>query len=113
MRVGHIHSLQGCLLPHSNSNSSKEVAVFSHSRSILLVQSTSIWSVHSTQGVQGGSEGSQTDGITKGYKDLQDQDDWFAKNLLKIASNLCSVYTIFNSSVPGVRLDGKHRETRI
>ena len=65
--VGHIHRLQGCLLPHSNTKPVQEVPGLSHSGSILPVQSTTIWSVHSSHGVNDGGEGDQTDCITKGY----------------------------------------------
>ena len=66
--VGHFHRLQKHVLPHTKSKSVQEVHAFSCPRSVLLIQSTAIWSVHSTHGVHGIGEGGQTDCLTKGYK---------------------------------------------
>ena len=65
--VGNIHRFQACLLPHSNSNSGKEIPTFSHSVNSTcsnhchLVCPQHPWS-------SGGGEGGQTDCISKGYK---------------------------------------------
>ena len=59
--------LQGCLLPHSNTDPVQEILKLSHSRSVVPIQSTVIKSVHSTNGIHSGGEGSQTDGFTQGY----------------------------------------------
>ena len=41
--VGHIHRLQGRILPYTNSQSVQEVHAFSHPGSVLPVQSPTIW----------------------------------------------------------------------
>ena len=46
---GHFHRLQGRMLPHTNSQSVQEVHAFSHPGSVLPVQSSTLWSVHSSQ----------------------------------------------------------------
>ena len=66
--VGHLHRLQGRILPYTNSQSVQEVHAFSHPESVLLVQSPTIWPVHSTYGVHSGGQRSQTDGFTERYK---------------------------------------------
>ena len=66
--VGHLHRLQGHILPHTNSQSVHEVHAFSHPGSVLSVQSPTLWSVHSTHGVHSGGQRGQTDGFTEGYK---------------------------------------------
>ena len=66
--VGHLHRLQGCILPYTNSQSVQEVHAFSHPRSVLPVQSPNLLSVHSTHGVHSGVQRGQTDGVTEGYK---------------------------------------------
>ena len=66
--VGHLHRLQGRILPYTNSQSVQEVHEFSHPGSVLPVQSPTLWSFHSTHGVHSGGQRSQTDGFTEGYK---------------------------------------------
>ena len=66
--VGHLHRLQGRILPYTNSQSVQEVHAFSHPGSILPVQSPTIWPVHRTYGVHSGGQRGQTDGFTERYK---------------------------------------------
>ena len=66
--VGHLHRLQGRILPYTNSQSVQEVHAFSHPGSVLTVQSPTLWPVHSTHGVHSGGQGGQTDGLTEGYE---------------------------------------------
>ena len=66
--VGHIHRLQRCILPHTNSQSVQEVHAFSSPGSVLPVQGPTLWSIHSSNGVGGGQRG-QTHGTSEGYKD--------------------------------------------
>ena len=66
--VGHIHRFQRRLLPHTNSQSVKEVHAFSHSGPILPVQGPALWSFHSTHGVHSGGQRGQAHGLTTGYK---------------------------------------------
>ena len=63
--VGHLHRLQGRILPYTHSQSVQEVHAFSHPGSALPVQSPTLWSVHSTHGVHSGGQRSQTDGFRK------------------------------------------------
>ena len=60
--VGHFHRLQGCILPHTNSQSVQEVHAFSHPGSVLPVQSPTLWSFHSTYGVHSGGQRGQIEG---------------------------------------------------
>ena len=57
--VGHIHRLQRRILPYTNSQSVQEVHAFSHPGPVLPVQSPTLWLVHSTHGVQSGSQRGQ------------------------------------------------------
>ena len=66
--VGNVHRLQGCLLPHSNTEPVQEIPIFSCPGTILPIQSTTFWSLHSSLGVHCGGEGGQTDGFSQGYK---------------------------------------------
>ena len=77
--VGHLHRLQGRILPHTNSQSVQEVHAFSHARSFLPVQSPTLRNVHSTHGVHSGGQRGQTDGFTEGYKNPQVLDDWLVR----------------------------------
>ena len=67
--VGHIHRLQRRILLHTNSQSVQEVYAFSHTGSVLPVQSPTLWSVHSSNGVHSGGQRGQVDGTSEGYKD--------------------------------------------
>ena len=66
--VGYLHRFQGLVLPHTNSQSVQEVHAFSRPASVLPVQSTTLWPVHSTHGVHSGGQRGHTDGFTEGYK---------------------------------------------
>ena len=66
--MGNLHRLQGCILPHTKSQSVQEVHAFSHPRSVLPVQSLTLQPVLSTHGVHSGGQRGQTDGFTEGYK---------------------------------------------
>ena len=64
--MDYLNRFQRCILPHTNS---EPVHAVSHPGSVLPVQSTAIWSLHSTHGVHCSGKGGQTDCLTKGYKD--------------------------------------------
>ena len=68
-RMGYLSRFQGRLLPHTNTGTIQEISKISCSGPDLSVQGTALWSVHSAHGVHCVSEGSQTDGHAKGYKD--------------------------------------------
>ena len=53
---------------HIPTHTIQGIHAFGCSRSILPIQSTTVLSVHSTQGIQGSGEGEQTNGFTQGYK---------------------------------------------
>ena len=99
--MGNIHKLQGRLLPHTSPKSFQEISTFSCQGSVLPIQSTTVWSVHSTHRVHGSSEGGKTDGFIQGDKNpvptrLVGQS--------QIPPNPSRAYTNSNSSLSGVRL---------
>ena len=67
--MGHIHRLQRRILPYTNSQSLQKVHSFSPPGSVLLVQSPTLWSIHSSHGVHSGGQRGQTHGTSEGYKD--------------------------------------------
>ena len=69
-RVGNLHRLQGCLLPYSDTGTVQEIFEISYPRPNLSVQSTTVRPVHCpfAHGVHCHSQGSETDGHSKGYK---------------------------------------------
>ena len=67
--VGHIHRFQRLLLPHTNSQSVKEVHAFSPPGSVLPVQGPTLWPIHSPHEVHSGGQRGQTHGSSEGYKD--------------------------------------------
>ena len=66
--VGHLNRLQGCLLPYTDTGTVQEISEISCRGSDIPIQSTALWSVHSTLGVHCSSKGGETDGHTQGYK---------------------------------------------
>ena len=72
--VGHFHRLRGRILPHTSSQSVQEVHAFSHPGSVLPVQISTLWSVHSTYGVHSGLMALQM-----GIRTHQYLDDWLVR----------------------------------
>ena len=108
--VGYLHRFQGCILPHTNSQSVKEVHAFSHPGSILPVQSPTLWPVHSTNGVHSGGQRGQTDGFTEGYKNPP-----VPRRLIgecHIPPNLSPAYTDLGSPLSRIRLAGEQGKVR-
>ena len=66
--VGHLNRFQGRLLPYTNTGTVQEISEISCPGSDVPIQSTGLWSVHSTLGVHCSSKGGETDGHTQGYK---------------------------------------------
>ena len=108
--VGHLHRLQGRILPHTNSQSVQEVHAFSHPGSVLPVQSPTLWSVHSTHGVHSGGQRGQTDGFTEGYKSPPVPRRLVGES--QIPPNLSPAYTDLGSSLSRTRLAGEQGEVR-
>ena len=104
--VGHLHRLQRHILPYTNSQSVQEVHAFSHPRSVLPVQSTTLWPVHSTHRVHSGGQRGQTDGFTEGYKNPP------VPRRLVGESHIPPNYTNPGSSLSRARLAGEQGEIR-
>ena len=68
-RMGNLHRLQGCLLPHPHTRTVQEVPEISCPGSDLPVQSAAVRSVDSSNGVHYYSKGGKADGHSEWYKD--------------------------------------------
>ena len=108
--VGHLHRLQGRILPHTNSQSVQEVHAFSHPASVLPVQSPTLWSVHSTYGVHSGGQRGQTDGLTEGYKNPPVPRRLVGES--HIPPNLSPAYTYLDSSLSRTWVAGERGKVR-
>ena len=108
--VSYFHRFQGGILPHTNSQSVQEVHAFSCPGSVLPVQSTALWSVHSTHGVHSDSQRGQIDDYTEGYKDPPVPVRLVGQS--QAPPYLPPAYTDLGSSLSGVRLAGEQREIR-
>ena len=104
-RVGNLHRFQGCILPYTNSQSVQEVFAFSHPGSVLPVQSSTLWPVHSTNGVHSGSQRGQTDGFTEGYKDPPVPRRLVGES--QVPPHLSPAYTDLDYSLSRARLAGQ------
>ena len=108
--MGHLHRLQGRILPYTNSQSVQDVHECSHPGSVLPVQSPTLWFVHSTHGVHSGGQRGQTDGFSEGYKNPS-----VPRRLVfesHIPPNLSPAYTDLGSSLSRIRLAGEQGEVR-
>ena len=108
--VGHLHRLQGHILPHTHSQSGQEVHAFSHPGTVLPVQSPTLWSVHSTYAVHSGGQRGQNDGLTEGYKNPP-----LPRRLVcesHILPNLSPAYTDLGSSLSRIWLAGERGKVR-
>ena len=108
--VGHLHRLQGRILTYTNSQPVQEVHAFSHPGSVLPVQSSTLWSVHSTHGVHSGGQRGQNDGFAEGYKNPPVPRRLVGES--HIPPNLSPAYTDFGSSLSRTRLAGELGEVR-
>ena len=108
--VGHLHRLQGRILPYINSQPVQEVHAFSHPGSVLTVQSSTLWSVHSTHGVHSGGQRSQADGFAEGYNNPPVPRRLAGES--HIPPNLSLAYTDLGSSLSRTRLAGEQGKVR-
>ena len=100
--VGHLHRLQGRILPFTNSQSVQEVHAFSHPGSVLPFQSS--------HGVHSGGQRGQTDGFTEGYKNPLVPRRLVGES--HIPPNLSPAYTNLGSSLSRTRLAGEQGKVR-
>ena len=108
--VGHLCRLQRCLLPHTDTGTIQEISQISYPGSDLPIQSTALWSVHSTHGVHCTRKGGETDGHIQGYKNPPIPRRLVGQS--QIPPNLSPAYPDSGQKVPGFRLAGECREIR-
>ena len=108
--VGHIHRFQRRLLPHTNSQSVKEVHAFSPPGSILPVQGPTLWPIHSPHGVHSGGQRGQTHGSSEGYKDPPVPRRLAGESLYP--THLSPAYSNPSHTVPGTRVAGEQGKIR-
>ena len=108
--VGHIHRLQRRILPHTNSQPVQEVYAFSHTGSVLPVQSPTLWSIHSSNGVHSGSQRGQTDGTSERYKDPPVPRQLAGESLYP--RHLSPAYSNPGHALSGTRLAGEQGKVR-
>ena len=108
--VGHIHRFQRRILPHTNSQSVQEVHAFSPPGSVLPVQSTSLWPVHSPHGVHSGGQRGQTHGTSEGYKDPPVPRRLAGESLYP--RHPSPAYSNPGHTVPGTRVAGEQGKVR-
>ena len=102
--------LQGHILPYTNSQPVQEVHAFSHPGSVLPVQSSTLWPVHSTHGVHSGGQRGQTDGFTEGYKNPPVPRRLVGES--HMPPNLSPAYIDLGGSLSRTRLAGEQGEVR-
>ena len=109
-RVGHIHRFQRRLLPHTNSQSVKEVHAFSPPGSVLPVQGPTLWPIHSPHGIHSGGQRGQTHGSSEGYKDPPVPRRLAGERLYP--THLSPAYSNPSHTVPGTRVAGEQGKIR-
>ena len=100
--MGYVGGLQGCLFPYTDTETVLEIPQISGPGPDLPVQSSTIWSVHSTHGIHCNHKGSQTNGHTQGYKNPPVPRRLVGKS--QIPPNLSPTYSNAGQNMPGSRL---------
>ena len=108
--VCHLLRLHGRIFPYTNSQPVQEVHAFSHPGPVLPVQSSTLWSVHSTHGVHSGGQRGQTDGFAEGYKNPPVPRGLVGES--HIPPNLSPAYRDLGSSLSRTRMAGEQGEVR-
>ena len=103
--VGHLHRLQGCILPHPNTGTVQEISEISYPRANIPIQSLAIRTIDSTIGVHCSSKGDETDGHTQGYKDPPVPRRLVSAS--RIPPSLSPTHSGTGTDVPRVRLVGE------
>ena len=110
-RMGNLHRLQGCIFPHSDTGTVKEILEISRPGTDLSVQSSPFRFIHSSHGVHCHSEGGKAYGHSEGYKDPP-----LPRRLVgesHIPPGLSPAYTGPSTNVQTSRLAGEHRKVGI
>ena len=108
--MGHIHRLQRRILPYTNSQSVQEVHAFSSPGSVLPVQSSTLWSIHSSHVVHSGGQRGQTHGTSEGYKDPPVPRRLAGESLYP--QHLSPAYTNLSDPLSGTRVAGEQGKVR-
>ena len=103
--VGYLNRLQGRLLPYPYTGTVQEISEISCPGSDIPIQSTALWSVHSTLGVHCSGKGGETDGNTQGYKDPPVPRPLVGES--QILPGLSPAYTNSDKNMPKIRLAGE------
>ena len=108
--VGDLNRLQGRLLSYPHTGTIQEISDISCRGSDVPVQSSALWSVHSTYGVHCGSKGGETDGHTQGYKNPPVPRRLVGES--QVPPNLSPAYPSSSDNVSRPRLVGECGEFR-
>ena len=108
--VGHLSRLQRRLLPHTNTGTIQEIPQISYPGPDLPIQGTTLWSVHSSHGIYGSGQRSETAGLTQGYKDPPVPRRLVGQS--QIPPNLSPSHPNYGQDVPGSGLAGELRQIR-
>ena len=108
--VGDLHRLQRHVLPYTNKQSVQEVHAVSYPRQNLPIQSTTLWPVHSSHGVHGGSQRSHIASNEKGYKNPPVPRRLIGQS--QVPPNLSSTNTNLGCSLPRIGLANEQGKIR-
>ena len=108
--VGHLSGFQRRLLPCTNTGTVQEISEISCPGSNVPVQSSALWSVHSTHGVHCVSKGGESDSHTQGYKNPLVPRQLVGES--QVPPYLSPAYPNSSKNVPRPRLAGECRKIR-
>ena len=100
--MGNVGGLQGCLFPHTDTETVPEIPQISDPGPNLPVQSSSLWSIHSTHGIHCNHKGSEANGHAQGYKNPPVPRRLVSKS--QIPPGLSPTYSDTVKNMPGSRL---------
>ena len=106
----HLNRFQGRLFPYTSTGTVQEISEISCLGSDISIQSSALWSVHSTLGVHCDSKGGETDGHSQGYKDPPVPGRLVGES--QIPPGLSPAYSGSSENMPRTRLADELRKVR-
>ena len=108
--MGHLNRLHGRLLPSTDTGTIQEIPEISRPGADIPIQGHAFWSVHSSSGIHGHSQGSEVNGHAQGYKNPPVPRRLVGEG--QVPHSLSPAYQRSTENMPGPRLVSQQGEIR-
>ena len=108
--MGHLNRLHGRLLPRTDTGTIQEISEISRPGADIPIQGPALWSVHSSSGIHGHSQGSEVNGHAQGYKNPPVPRRLVGEG--QVPPSLSPAYQKSTENMPGPGLVSQHGEIR-